>query len=105
MNTKNMFPKITGAGDGGKCPETLRYYVLLYVDLKDTDFFVNVSVKDIDIQTLEVDDLAIEFLTYKEMNCFDYPYDAELFGEIEVIAKEFLKEIKEEEPKVISGAV
>lgn len=101
--TTNKMPSVYPAGDGGRCVDTLRLYTLIYVAVKGLDFFVHVSCKDMDIHTLKIDDLSMEFLTYKEMNGFVYPYDAELFSEIEDVAILQLKEIKEEEP--ISGAV
>jgi hypothetical protein len=99
----NKPPMVVPAGDNGICPDTFRYYTLIYVAIKGTDFFVSVSCKDFNLGTFESDDMVFEFLKYNDMSNFTFPYDAELFSEIEDVAKLQLKELKEEEP--ISGAV
>lgn len=96
-------PMVAPAGDNGRCPDTLRYFTLIYVAVQKIDFFVNVSCKNYDTFTKQPDDLAFEFLKYDDMSTFTYPYEPELFEIIEEVALLQLKEIKEEEP--ISGAV
>lgn len=91
------------AGDNGKCPDTLRYYTLIYITNKQKEYFCHVTCKDIDMLTMNTDDLTLEFLAYKDWNPFVLPYDAELFDEIITAAKVQLKETKEEE--WYSGAV
>lgn len=100
INKKNVWP----AGDNGFCKDTLRYHVLLYVAVKQEDYFVDVSCEDYDVKTGVPINIAYQFLTYKEMNPMDISYDKELFKEIEKEACLMFEELKLEEVNV-SGAV
>lgn len=104
MTTNKSKCNVWPAGDQGFCKDTLRYHCLLYVAVQQEDFFVDVSCEDYNMITEEPVNLAIQCLTYKEMNPIDLPYDKELFNEIEEVAKTMFEDMKLEESGV-SGAI
>lgn len=101
---KNLpYCSIVPTTDLGFSKEVNRYFVMfnVYVTKLQKTFIVYCSCDDYD----EIDDsmkrYGVEFLKYEDMNNVSYPFDKQLFQEIESAAKDIFCDLKFEEKSVI----
>lgn len=86
--------------DVGVCPESKRWYCILYVAIKKKEYFAYTSCSHFDLATKTPDNFAIEFLD-ETFNSVQVAYDCEMFEEIEKVACEMFTEMKQEELNVV----
>lgn len=96
MISKDDGITIYPSSDLGFDETTYRYYVALYLCHFKKEYIVYVSCDDYNPDTFEATNMTIEFLTYEDSNNTEVPYDAYLFEELEIVACEMFKDIKEE---------
>lgn len=99
MTTNN---KVWVTGENQFCKEILRYHTLLYVIKDKKEYYASASCTNFNNQTNEPFEYAVEFLDYTSMNIIAFPYDMQLFKQIEEMAIGQFREMKDEE-KLISA--
>lgn len=93
---------IKTTADIGFDRETKRYYCFfdVYIFKTQKAFIVSAQCDDYNVMDDTMKNFTIEFLTYADHNNTAYPYDKELFQEIEFASMDVFSDLKAEEKVV-----
>jgi len=99
VNNKKAICVIRKTADVGFDQETKRFYAFfdLYVHKDQAAYVLVCQCDDYDQVTDVMKNYTVEFLKYSDNSGLDYPYDKQLFMEIELSAMEVFSDLKVEQ--------